>query len=494
MRTVRWWVLVAGISAGSLGAIGCSTEPVATEPSVNLTVVGATTYIPTPAQVMVAGTDGGAFTNTIPNPPLNNARSGSAPSYTLTGAFWDNESNDYSGASAFNCNIGWFAVETTGGCALTSGGAVKATRFGGFAGGKYWGDSEISGQAGKDAASFMFSGAYRYRITFKGAMTAAASRYVGTFRKSGSTYSGFTSLFRIGTGGAPTASVGDSWVIEKGANWGLFIANALREEYGNCDTYDTVADPITALAESGEVLCSDATGGFTSWQTVDGVVRGVNAQRWALMVNSAGTQYLAGAEDNWLKIKGENAGYADSDYNDAMLVIEPLEEELPAASGRFTGGGVWTDNGTGVGKVTLGFTVHCDNRLTNNLQINWGGYKWHLTKNSLDDISCTKPGEPRPPRAPVNVINAKALGRLFDPASKKWTEGVQIEFTLVDNSEPSARKDAPNDQVSIRFIGGLASSGVRASSLPNFGLVDIKGGNIQAHYDQPHGENWNQTP
>jgi len=491
MRTVRWWALMAGVSAGSLAAIGCSTEPGATEPAVNLTVLGATTYIPTPAQVMVAGTDGGAFTNTIPNPPLNNARTGTAPTYTLNGAFWDNESNDFSGVSEYNCNIGWFAVQTTGGCALTSGGTIKASRFGGFAGGKYWGDSEISGQAGKDAAGFMFSGSYRYRITFKGAMTGAASRYVGTFRKTGTTYSGFTSLFSIGTGGTPTASVGDSWVVEKGANWGLFIANAVRVEYDNCDTYDTSTDPISG-AESGEVLCSDATGGFTNWQTVEGVVRGVNAQRWALMVNSAGTQYLAGAEDNWLKLKGENAGFADSDYNDVMLVIEPLEEELPAATGRFTGGGVWTD--TPVGKVTLGFTLHCDNRLTNNLQINWGQNKWHITKNSLTDVTCSKPGEPRPPRAPVNVINAKAMGRYFDGSTKRWIENVQIEFTLVDNSEPSARKNAPNDQVSIKFGALPTASGVRASSLPNFELRDIKGGNIQAHYDQPHGDNWNITP
>ena len=63
----------------------------------------------------------------------------------------------------------------------------------------------------------------------------------------------------------------------------------------------------------------------------------------------------------------------------------PAEVPPPSLNGRFTGGGFQIAEV----KVTRGFTIHCDNRLTNNLEVNWGGgNNFHMTKNTLTSVVC----------------------------------------------------------------------------------------------------------
>src|SRR5690606_37455319 len=96
----------------------------------------------------------------------------------------------------------------------------------------------------------------------------------------------------------------------------------------------------------------------------------------------------------------------------------------PPANGRMTGGGVKAiaDAGSLVDEpgrttVTLGLTLHCDNKLSNNLEVNWGrgpaAHQWHIVKESLENIICMRnENPPEPPAAPIDYFEAEAVGRL----------------------------------------------------------------------------------
>ena len=138
---------------------------------------------------------------------------------------------------------------------------------------------------------------------------------------------------------------------------------------------------------------------------------------------------------------------------------EPPTETL---TGRFTGGGFQI----GEVKVTRGFTIHCDNLLTNNLEVNWGGgNNFHMAKNSLVSVVCTRPDDPTPPAAPVSRISASSSGTCNGlPAN--------ISFILEDHGEPGS-----DDRAQLIISGGCSL---------NLPLALLDGGNIQAHFDQPH--------
>jgi len=140
----------------------------------------------------------------------------------------------------------------------------------------------------------------------------------------------------------------------------------------------------------------------------------------------------------------------------------------PVGCGRFTGGGFQiNDNGI---KVTRGFTLHCDAILSNNFEVNWdGGNNFHIDKNPTD-VVCTLINDPNPPDAPVNKIVINGTGTLNGaPAT--------VTLALVDNGEKSG---APADQAYIAINGVAITNGSVDAPAP------IDGGNIQAHFDQPH--------
>ena len=156
-------------------------------------------------------------------------------------------------------------------------------------------------------------------------------------------------------------------------------------------------------------------------------------------------------------------------------VCDPKVEKECLALGRMTGGGP-SITVSGV-KVTKGLTLHCDITLSNNLEINWDGNKWHLDKpietaECIDDPSIA----PEPPPAPFDTFIGTATGRL------NGVDGSRCEFTFVDAGEPGGK----NDRAGIRIWD---ANGVLVLDLP---LSPTDGGNLQAHYDQPHGSNVNR--
>jgi len=148
---------------------------------------------------------------------------------------------------------------------------------------------------------------------------------------------------------------------------------------------------------------------------------------------------------------------------------DPKKEDC-TLDGRFTGGGGQTVE-IGDIYVTRGFTLHCDVLLSNNLEINWPGNKWHTDKpftvvECLDDPAIT----PNPPDAPVDTYIGEGTGTL------NGVEGATASITFKDSGEQGGK----NDFASIRITD---ANGVVVLDLP---LSPLTNGNIQAHFDQPH--------
>jgi hypothetical protein len=160
-------------------------------------------------------------------------------------------------------------------------------------------------------------------------------------------------------------------------------------------------------------------------------------------------------------------------WSAAGLAVPPLDTP-PFVSGRMTGGGnqVRVD---GV-RVTRGFTIHCDIKLSNNLEINWpGGNKWHLNKpitsaECIDDPNVS----PLPPAAPFDTFIGEGEGKL------NGVDGSIVRFVFVDKGEPGRNVDTAMIKVWAPGDDPDADTPV----LEVEGTLD--GGNIQAHYDQPH--------
>lgn len=162
-----------------------------------------------------------------------------------------------------------------------------------------------------------------------------------------------------------------------------------------------------------------------------------------------------------------------TDLNDDLAVKLTFTNQpvvVVPAEGRMTGGGNPMIDG-----VNLGFTLHCDITLSNNLEINWDGGNWHLDK-PIDRAICTDDAaiDPTPPASPFDTFEGWAEGRLDGvPGSQAWWE-------FVDAGEPGR-----NDMVAIKVWAPAADP---STATP---ILDISGkltrGNFQAHYDQPHG-------
>jgi hypothetical protein len=139
-------------------------------------------------------------------------------------------------------------------------------------------------------------------------------------------------------------------------------------------------------------------------------------------------------------------------------------------TGRFTGGGFVKVDGV---KITRGLTIHCDLLLSNNLEINWGnGKKFHMTEH-LETIECSDSPDidQTPPAAPLDTLIGIGTGKYNNH------DGYTIVFTLVDAGEPGTA-----DQASF-LIYETANPAHVVLDVP---LQTLDGGNLQAHFDQPH--------
>lgn len=151
--------------------------------------------------------------------------------------------------------------------------------------------------------------------------------------------------------------------------------------------------------------------------------------------------------------------------------------------GRFTGGGHFSvdeeyDGFYGGGRITFGLTIHCDLLLSNNLEINWkddegNSYKFHLLEHTAITVCSDDPDIIQaPPAAPLDTLEGVGFGRVNNMG------GYSIVFTLVDSGEPGRK-----DEVAFYIYESAAPGNV---ILDTDGLQELQGGNLQAHYDQPH--------
>lgn len=170
--------------------------------------------------------------------------------------------------------------------------------------------------------------------------------------------------------------------------------------------------------------------------------------------------YAAGAWGN-----GQPGG--TSNWVD-LVVPEPCKIDLD--TGRFTGGGHQIR--VGEARVTRGLTIHCDRLLSNNLEVNWGGNRFHMTEH-VETVECSDSPDivQFPPAAPLDTLIGVGTGRY------NGVSGYTIEFTLVDYGEPGS-----SDRMRI-VIYRTANP---AEVVLNVPLQALSGGNLQAHYDQPH--------
>ena len=148
--------------------------------------------------------------------------------------------------------------------------------------------------------------------------------------------------------------------------------------------------------------------------------------------------------------------------------------EVPALeNGRFTGG-LRLDDST-VGRITGGLTIHCDLMLSNNLEVNWRGGRFHMTEH-LTTVECSDDPaiEQRPPKAPIDTLIGTGTGRY------NGVDGATIAFTLVDAGEPGR-----NDKARLLIVDVNGTT-----QLDVYGHLS-SGGNLQAHSDQPHGQRGN---
>lgn len=128
-------------------------------------------------------------------------------------------------------------------------------------------------------------------------------------------------------------------------------------------------------------------------------------------------------------------------------------------------------------RVTHGFVLNCDTtRGPNNLEINWGGNRFHLT--TLIDASCSFTGDPKPPTAGFNTYKGYGEGYYSGEGSNSGL-GVYAEWAFTDNGEPgkydiATIKIYSNDNATI--------------------LLEVVEGNLNNGNQQAHGSDGDGCP
>jgi len=245
-------------------------------------------------------------------------------------------------------------------------------------------------------------------------------------------------------------------------------------------TADAVCDTATGLAMINYAAFSGIEGVAGSNPTVNILFNSVvvDTQAFVAPANSFSGSKPAPAGSGpggQVTVTGQAVGAwgdgAPGGQSASVIVTLPAE---PCGSqpglGRFTGGG--SQIRVGEARVTRGLTIHCDLLLSNNLEVNWGGDKFHMLEH-LTTVACTD--DPNitqaPPAAPLDTLIGTGSGRYNNVL------GYTIHFTIRDYGEPGS-----SDQMSI-LIFETANPGNVVLNVP---LQVISGGNLQAHYDQPH--------
>ena len=141
--------------------------------------------------------------------------------------------------------------------------------------------------------------------------------------------------------------------------------------------------------------------------------------------------------------------------------------------GRMTGGTGKVELDEADKYLTSGFTIHCDIKLSNNVELNWPGNKWHIDKPLATAVCIDDPNiDPGQPDAPFDTFRGTAVGSL------NGVPGAWIEFTFIDDGEPGKE----SDKAAITVWSGAIGTSTKVLEIT---LRNIRG-NVQAHEDQPH--------
>lgn len=409
------------VSALVLSA-ACS-DPITSSPQVAAPGGARMDVVPTPAQVVIAGVDGGSFTGNVD--PNNSGRA--------TTEFWDNLSADNTGLNT-SCNIGFYARGTFGANCLNEGGAAGSTsNAAGNNYTKYWGD----GTNGRDASSFMLNGTYTYTVTLKGSFVALKSE-VGWFTRNAD-----GSIDAHAVQAWSDRSIGSSVQINPaltgGKPWGFYIKNGFNSNSGGC---------------AADTDCSDATGGFTA----------IPFQQFALMLDPSNNgRYLVGAEDNRLELLASNTEFLDSDYNDYIWSFEVAA--VPEAICDFvTFGRLVTELTNGTKVVVSGNAGgnQPGGGILGEFHVDIDGTDYHVHDiNSYGPITS-------------GALNGLTNSRVVTGTAKN---GIAVELRLYDGGEPGKG----TDRVYVRIGGALGVGGLGGTEYLSAAGKLIDQGNMQYH-------------
>lgn len=222
------------------------------------------------------------------------------------------------------------------------------------------------------------------------------------------------------------------------------------------------------------VAAWDTTSVFAQNTRVDVFVNGVAVASGAfVLANSntfSGSVLVSGTSATVTAIAVDNWGDGFPGGQSASTTVTIPGDCSLIGTGRFTGGG--SQISIGDVRITKGLTIHCDLLLSNNLEVNWGGHQFHM-EDHIQTVACTD--DPNiiqsPPAAPLDTLVGVGLGR-YD-----GVDGFTIKFTLIDAGEPGSSDSA------ALLIYETANPGNVVLNLP---LTHLSGGNLQAHFDQPH--------
>lgn len=124
--------------------------------------------------------------------------------------------------------------------------------------------------------------------------------------------------------------------------------------------------------------------------------------------------------------------------------------------GRFTGGGRFY-SAAGV-KMTHGFELHCNVADDpNNLEVNWGGNRWHLENLTWASCSNRDNADASPPAAQPVVYNGHGYGRY------NGVSGYYAHWRITDEGEPGTKDRMhitiwdPSNSVVVQTSGGDGS-------------------------------------
>jgi len=238
---------------------------------------------------------------------------------------------------------------------------------------------------------------------------------------------------------------------------------------------EAVCDPVTGVSinyTSESWLLSDGGGANPQIDILFNNVK-VDQGAYASPTYAFSGSQPAPAGDTVIVTAVAVANWDDGDpggQSASTSVTLPTEPCTATGLGRFTGGGFQVR--VGAARVTRGLTVHCDLLLSNNLEVNWGKKKFHMTEH-LATVECSDDPaiDQTPPAAPLDTLIGVGTGRYNN------VDGYTILFTLVDAGEPGS-----SDQAAF-YIYETANPGNVVLNIP---LQNLDGGNLQAHYDQPH--------